>query len=140
MRKVVRSVLVVDDDSADACFCEFILEHSGRFVRIAFARTGEDALELLDSTTNSAEKESFDLVLLDVNMPVMTGIELLERLEKLDPMKRRRLPPIVMMTASEDPRDRARAESFEAVRGFLVKPLREADALVLADRFGDADI
>jgi two-component system response regulator len=59
------------------------------------------------------------LVLLDLNMPGMSGLEVLERTRN-DPHFEE-LPVFCMLTSSSDPRDRARAGALGAI-GFVIKP------------------
>ena len=76
------------------------------------AGNGAEALQLL------AER-SFDLILLDLNMPVMDGFGFLERLaERGDPR-----PPIIVITTESGAVDRERAKSLGAV-AYVTKPVR----------------
>jgi len=71
------SVLLVDDEAHIRKFISLLLRHLG-VARIFEAPNGNAALELY-------KKESPDLVMLDVNMPVMDGIETLRALKAINP-------------------------------------------------------
>jgi len=71
------SILLVDDEAHIRKFISLLLRHLG-VKRIFEAKNGSEALEVY-------EKEKPDLVLLDVNMPVMDGIDTLRGLKKVNP-------------------------------------------------------
>jgi CheY-like chemotaxis protein len=71
------SILLVDDESHIRKFISLLLRHLG-IAKIFEAPNGKEALEVY-------KRESPDLVMLDVNMPVMDGIETLRALKQLNP-------------------------------------------------------
>jgi len=71
------SILLVDDETHIRTFISLLLRHLG-VKRIFEARNGNEALEVY-------EREKPDLVMLDVNMPMMDGIDTLRALKKIDP-------------------------------------------------------
>ncbi len=105
------NVLLVEDNDEHAELVTFALE--SRVASVERAEDGEQALRHL-----LEEKRSFDLVLLDINMPRVSGIEVLERAKATEIGKR---TPIVMMTTSASPRDRFLAYHHHA-NGYTVKP------------------
>jgi YesN/AraC family two-component response regulator len=70
-----RAVLVVDDDDLFLQYCKRVLNDSGMSVDLA-----SDGLQALEK----AQTASYDIILLDVSMPYMNGIECLQRLERTD--------------------------------------------------------
>ena len=81
-----RKILLVEDEEKIARFVELELKHEGYDVEKAF--NGRDGLEL-------AETGGFDLVLLDVMLPELNGLEVLRRLRKFSDM------PVIMLTARD---------------------------------------
>jgi CheY-like chemotaxis protein len=71
------SIMLVDDEAHIRKFISLLLRHLG-VTRIFEAANGSAALELY-------QKESPDLVMLDVNMPIMDGIETLRALKQMNP-------------------------------------------------------
>jgi CheY-like chemotaxis protein len=71
------SILLVDDEAHIRKFISLLLRHLG-IAKIFEAKNGKEALEVY-------QRESPDLVMLDVNMPVMDGIETLRALKQLNP-------------------------------------------------------
>jgi DNA-binding response OmpR family regulator len=104
-------VLVVEDDRGHAQFCESLLRHQGFEVDIA--GSAEQALDIMQVRVP-------DLMLLDINLPDMTGIELAQLVRERDSLAH---VPIVFLTGEEDLDKRAEAI---AVGGddFLSKPVR----------------
>jgi CheY-like chemotaxis protein len=109
----MRSVLVVDDYSDIREFLKLALEAQG--CRVEIARDGAAALEL-------AEGESFDVILIDINLPGMDGVEFV-RLYRSLPVHQARL---VVMTAGY--RSKQYAERVQA-DAYLVKPF-DVDHLI----------
>ena len=125
----MKTILLVDDDEISIFIITKLLESSGLAREIHAVGNGQVALDLIASTFGGT---SFlpDLILLDLNMPVMDGFRFLEAFKKL------RLPnkenvKIIIVTSSEDPCDLWRAKEM-GISGYLTKPLsREALLQVL---------
>lgn len=107
-------ILVVDDDEKSRRLACDVLEHQGHTV--SRAASGEEALVL-------AQQETFDLALLDIQLPGISGVETFKRL--------RTLPgwagvPVIAMTASVMPDERSSLMQ-EGFDGFMAKPLAIKD-------------
>jgi two-component system, response regulator PdtaR len=109
-----RRVLVAEDETIIRLDLCVLLEQAGMEV-CAAARDGEEAVALARSTRP-------DVVLMDVRMPRLDGIEAARRILEERPL------PIVMLTAHGDEKLVARAVGA-GVFGYLVKPFREQDLL-----------
>jgi putative two-component system response regulator len=107
-------VLVVDDVAANRELLEALLQDLGHMVRQA--RDGAEALEAI-------EEEEPDLVLLDVDMPRLDGLQVCRRI-KSHPT--RRLVPVVLITAHQDRETRLRGLEAGA-DDFLTKPFDAAE-------------
>lgn len=117
-------ILLVDDSNSQAIVVGQMLEQLGHFY--VHANDGKHAIELI-------KKDTFDLVLLDWNMPVMTGIEFLElnfESELID-------CPIVMMTAENKPENIKRALQFGASE-YIMKPFTQDILLSKIERVFDS--
>ena len=109
-------ILVVDDEKDIQALFEqrFRKEIKEKTIEFAFAFSGEDALIYL----NDHEHEAV-LILSDINMPGMSGLELLDRIKQ----KYMKPPPVVMMiTAYGDAENFATAKRLGA-EDFLTKPV-----------------
>ena len=119
-------VLMVDDNENDLLFTRIALERSGVDFEIRAFERAEEALQMLAATPD----HGIDVILLDINMPVMDGFGFLQAFEAL-PTAQRDHAVVVMLSSSSDPADRARAAAHACVRDFLRKPLDKGDAAKL---------
>ena len=109
-------VLVVDDETDMKTLFEqkFRKEIRGNIVEFAFAVSGEQALEYLDLHNHEAV-----LILSDINMPGMTGLELLSKIKTRDINP----PPIVMMITAYGDEENYNNSMKLGADDFLVKPI-----------------
>jgi CheY-like chemotaxis protein len=115
------SVLVVEDNRVNQTMAQRILEKRGH--QVTLTENGRQAVDAI------AGGGSFDVVLMDVQMPVMNGLEATAHIRAGERAGARRLP-IVAMTAHAMRGDRERC--LEAgMDGYLVKPI-QADELIVA--------
>ncbi|PZP42771.1 MAG: hybrid sensor histidine kinase/response regulator [Azospirillum brasilense] len=121
-RTAGRHILVVDDNRVNQKVLSRMLETGGHVVTLA--GNGEEALDLL-------ERDSFDLVVMDVNMPVMGGLEA-TKLYRMASLGQPHLP-IVALTA--DATSQAREKALEAgMDACLTKPIDLETLLDLVER------
>ena len=110
-------VLAVDDDMINLKLLKSMLKKSGRVAEVIEAKNGSDAIGVLKS------RDDIDLILLDIIMPIMGGIEMLKVVRADDNL--RQLPIIVLTT---DETKKSEALEFGA-NGFLMKPIRSDDLI-----------
>lgn len=109
-------VLIVDDSSAMRAFVRAALEEDGS-VDVVESTSGFEALRILP-------RESFDVVIVDVNMPDINGLELVSFLRKTPQHKN---TPVIIISTEASSRDQERGIALGA-NAFLSKPF-SADAL-----------
>jgi two-component system chemotaxis response regulator CheY len=106
------TALIVDDSSVMRKIVERSLRQAGvEFVAVLEAGNGSDALDIL-------REKRVDLVLSDINMPVMDGLEFVEKLQALPQAKG---IPVIMITTEASESHVVKALSFGA-RGYIRKP------------------
>lgn len=118
MSEVVRAtnILLVDDDIVDIMNVKRAFERGHIDNPLWTASDGLEGLAVLRGDQMPAERR---VVLLDINMPRMNGIEMLREL-RADPALH--MTPVVMLTTSNDDRDRVEAYRLN-VAGYLLKPV-----------------
>ena len=113
--KTRRPILLVEDDVVDQETVRRALKEIKVTNRLEVAPNGEEALKYLRNEKN----ERPCLILLDLKMPKMDGIEFLREAKKDEKLK---ILPVVVLTTSREERDKV--ESFRlGVAGYMVKPV-----------------
>jgi CheY-like chemotaxis protein len=130
----LREILVVDDSEPDLLFTSIVLERAGVTERVVTVETGLEALAYLQRPAGHA----VDVVLLDINMPEMSGFEFLDAYEQMPPEQHGRAV-VVMLTSSPDPNDFHRANAHPCVKGYLTKPISVEGATGLLDTIARLD-
>lgn len=117
-------VFIVDDDEDDRFLVQQVFNQQSPDSQLKALSNGAELLETL------AESEPLpNLILLDLNMPVMSGLETLERVRQNPAYES---VPIVILTTSDQAIDRQRASRLRA-NGFITKPptIRQYNEVVL---------
>lgn len=115
----VINILLVEDDTLDVMDARRTLDRMDILYKMQVARNGEEALALLkEIKTNGSDRP--DIILLDLNMPKMNGIEMLTQLRKIEDWKDIK---VFIITTSEEKEDRERARTL-GVSGYIVKPMK----------------
>lgn len=108
-------ILLVEDDAVDALTIKKAFKEIKLTNELVHVRNGEEAMKYLIS----GDQEMPCMILLDINMPKMNGIEFLEVRKK---HKQLTTIPVVVLTTSVDEQDKS--SSFQlGVCGYMVKPI-----------------
>jgi CheY-like chemotaxis protein len=110
-------ILIVEDNPGDVLLLRKAFERSKIVNRLTVASDGEQALELLRRWVDEGRRLP-ELVLLDINLPRVSGLEVLEFIKAHDALKHL---PVVMLTSSDNPRDVQGAYARHA-NAYLTKP------------------
>ncbi|WP_299700285.1 response regulator [uncultured Pontibacter sp.] len=120
----INSILLVDDDKASNFINQLLIKKAAVTDELYIARNGKEAIELIRDKCLGHEADVSkmpQLILLDINMPVMDGFDFLKAFEELDcPSKASAL--IAVLTTSLNPKDRERVTAA-GITHFLTKPL-----------------
>jgi CheY-like chemotaxis protein len=111
-----KCILLIDDDEATNFLNTLCIEAEGLAERVEVALNGEQGLEKLTLLQGECNPE---LILLDINMPVMDGFDFLLEFEKLSLDFK---PRVIVLTSSQNPTDVKRVQNFKDV-GLINKPL-----------------
>lgn len=110
-----KPILLVEDDRVDAMTVQRALKELKVMNRLDVAGDGEEGLAFLRDPAN----ERPCIILLDLNMPRMNGIEFLEAVKQDQALKR---IPVVVLTASREEQDKVNSFNL-GVAGYMVKPV-----------------
>lgn len=109
-------ILLVEDDRVDVMTVQRALGKHQIRIPLQVARTATDALRMLRGQGSPIIRPA--LILLDLNLPRMSGIEFLQELRADAALRDLR---VIVLTSSNEPNDRAAAFRYE-VEDYLVKP------------------
>ncbi|KAB0613290.1 response regulator [Campylobacter hyointestinalis] len=113
MKKI--NVLIIDDDPVSLKLFELILERNPNVGRVLKATNGLDGLSILE------KRFGIDLIILDLNMPIMNGIEFLINLQSIKYLS----TMLVIATSTDDTLKTAALE--QGAYDFLLKPVHIKD-------------
>jgi CheY-like chemotaxis protein len=134
MRHRTPTIMIVDDDRVDTMAIRRSLRESDITYPVVAARDGIEALDHLRGENGRQHLAGPVLVLLDLNMPRMGGLEFLAELRDDASLR----PTVVfVMTTSDDENDRARAYA-QNVAGYILKFEQEhgfQDAILMLEHF-----
>src|SRR5215210_5277418 len=123
---MINKVFCIDDDNITLVLCDMVIKKSEFAREVITAKNGKEGLAFFSayfSKSNGAEKpDPPELILLDLNMPVMNGWDFLEDYimkysERIPETK------VVILSSTVNPEDFLRANRYEIVIDFINKPL-----------------
>lgn len=119
--KEIRPILLAEDSPADAEMAMDALREANLANPIVHVEDGVDCLDYLLRRGRFAEREPGDpaVLLLDIKMPRMDGLETLEKLREHEQFKRL---PVVILTSSREESDMAKSWNL-GVNAYVVKPV-----------------
>ena len=118
-------ILLVEDNEGDIVLTLDAFEESKIKTRISVVRNGADALDFMFKKGNFKEAERPDLVLLDINIPVYNGHDVLKKIKADDSLK---TIPVIMLTTSSSQTDINKAyENY--TNSYVTKPIDMGDFL-----------
>ena len=111
----MKKILVAEDNDSNFILMTYLLKKDFEFDR---AKNGQEAVEMVNAA-------HYDLVLMDIKMPIMDGLEATKKIKEMLPDL-----PVVALTANAFDSDRAAAEKA-GCSGFLSKPVNRDECIAL---------
>ncbi|ABZ93568.1 Receiver protein of a two-component response regulator [Leptospira biflexa serovar Patoc strain 'Patoc 1 (Ames)'] len=124
--------LLVDDDPVNNVLTKLTIKRTFNSVEIIDFTEPDEALAFIKEECENSPTPS--LLLLDINMPSLSGWEVLERLSEIEGAVKKYFV-IFMLSSSVDPSDRDRAQKNPIVTGYFEKPLLQEQLLELPPMF-----
>jgi CheY-like chemotaxis protein len=122
MDKIRKSILLIEDDPNDVALFRRAMRKLNLATEVTVVEDGEAAIRWLKAKADSASPEKADelwIILLDIKMPRMSGLEVLEWIRRNPGLCRM---PVIALTSSRESADIARAYEL-GINSYLVKPL-----------------
>ncbi|WP_340203511.1 response regulator [Ascidiimonas sp. W6] len=114
---------LIDDDPIFVFGAKKMMELANFCNRFLVYKNGDEAIKALSAILKS--QEGFpDIILLDLNMPILDGWQFLDEFLKIEVPKK---ILIYVVSSSKDPSDINRAKSYKQVNNFVVKPISMDD-------------
>jgi CheY-like chemotaxis protein len=114
----LHHLLLIEDDEVDVMNVQRALKKNNLELPLSRVRNGQEALNFLQELNHGLDLEGV-LIITDINMPKMNGLEFLRHLRQNQQFAHL---PVVILTTSAQPEDIAAAYQFN-VAGYFIKPL-----------------
>ncbi|SEG44834.1 response regulator [Flavobacterium urumqiense] len=128
MRK--KTIWVIDDDIIYQIIVNKIIEKSEMFSSISSFKNGKEALDAVTNSFNDNETLP-DIILLDINMPIMDGWEFMEGMTLLKPSITKQII-VYVVSSSIAAEDKNKAKTYPDILGYLSKPVNINDLILIA--------
>lgn len=119
MEKVI-TILLAEDDQVDVIDIKRSLDKLNLIYRLVVARNGEEAIWILEGKSSEGPIPVPDIILLDINMPRMNGLELLQVIRSREEWKDIKC---FVITTSDEGVDKEAARKL-GVSGYIIKPFK----------------
>ena len=116
----VINILLVEDDTLDVMDTRRTLDRMNILYKMHVAKNGEEALAHLSDVSGRGGGDRPDIILLDLNMPKMNGVEFLATLRKKSDWRDIK---VFVITTSDEKEDKEMTQRL-GVSGYIVKPLK----------------
>ncbi|MEQ8687495.1 MAG: response regulator [Imperialibacter sp.] len=122
---MVDLACIIDDDQIYVFGLRKLIDFHKYSKNLLVFKNGAEAIKYMKPLITSSD-ELPDVILLDINMPVMDGWQFLDEFVKIKPLIKKKIT-IYMVSSSIDEADLERAKTYEEVSDFIVKPVKAED-------------
>ncbi|TYP70442.1 response regulator [Aquimarina intermedia] len=127
------SLCLVDDDIIHQFIIKKLVQQLHQQERLLIFSNGEEAINFIKSVSNGVVKLP-DLILLDLNMPIMDGWQFMDEFNSIAPDLKKDIK-IYILSSSDNPDDIERAKEYERISDYLIKPINEQQLKELIETF-----
>jgi CheY-like chemotaxis protein len=125
-----KTIWVIDDDPIYQIIVNKIIKKSELFLSVSNFKNGKEAIDALKDVLD--DKITFpNVILLDINMPVMDGWEFMEEMVLLKPQMRQSIQ-IYIVSSSIALEDKNKAKKYTDIIAYLSKPVNNNDLILIA--------
>lgn len=119
--KKIKSICIIDDEDINQFILKTMIQTINKEIEILIYNNGESALTSFSQKLLS-QAAIPDIILLDINMPIMNGWEFLDEFVKLKPKIDKKIE-IYIISSSSAPDDVKKAEKYTDIYGYLNRPI-----------------
>ncbi|RTY72680.1 response regulator [Flavobacterium bomense] len=125
-----KAIWIVDDDAIYQIIVNKIIQRSEIFSRVSSFKNGKEAIDHLHiAVENNAALP--DIILLDINMPIMDGWEFMEEMGLIKSLFDKQII-VYIVSSSIAVEDKNKSKSYENILGYLSKPITTNDLLLIS--------
>ncbi|MBC7750014.1 MAG: response regulator [Methylotenera sp.] len=125
-----KAIWIVDDDAIYQIIVNKIIQRSELFSAISSFKNGRDAIDNLHHAA-AINGDLPDIILLDINMPIMDGWEFMEAMALVKPNLNKEIV-VYIVSSSIAIEDKNKSKSYENILGYLSKPITVNDLVLIA--------
>lgn len=125
-----KAIWIVDDDAIYQIIVNKIIQRSEMFSAISSFKNGRDAIDNLHHAV-AINGDLPDIILLDINMPIMDGWEFMEAMALVKPNLSKEIV-VYIVSSSIAIEDKNKSKSYENILGYLSKPITVNDLVLIA--------
>lgn len=125
-----KKIWVIDDDAIYQIIVTKIIQKTALFSTVSSFRDGKQGITALMNTIENKELLP-DIILLDINMPVMDGWEFMEEMEMMQSLKDENIS-VYIASSSIAVEDRNKSKTYASILGYLSKPITNNDIELIA--------
>lgn len=125
-----KTIWVIDDDPIYQIIVNKIIQKSELFLNVSSFKNGKDAIDALENSLETKEALP-NIILLDINMPIMDGWEFMEEMVALK-SKISEVINIYIVSSSIALEDKNKAKNYPEIIAYLSKPINTNDLILIA--------
>lgn len=123
MKQKIKMACIIDDDKIYVNLVKKIIETKKLCDNLLMFKDGKDGIDYFEALLQNIDHHNIpEIILLDINMPIMDGWEFLERFTKIQNKFKKRIT-LYVVSSSINTSDVEKAKSLSSVENYLVKPV-----------------
>ncbi len=127
-----KSIWIVDDDPIYQIIANKIVQRSAMFSEVTTFKNGKEAIDTVHQVLESKNTIP-DIILLDINMPVMDGWEFMEELSAVKPKIEKEFS-VYIVSSSIAVEDKSKSKKYTDILGYISKPISVDDLILIASK------
>jgi len=122
----MKNILLIDDDETTNFLTRITIKKTNLGNVIQECLNGKEGVEFFEELQNKPDALRQDIILLDLNMPILDGWQFLDEFKQFNSTAQ-----VYIMSSSNYPEDIQNASNYPLVKGYIVKPLTTEKAIEL---------